>query len=101
MESIGSKLINELWSCDIVNIVDLKLLVNLELSFDRFLMVGVSKLEVVLGAVIWDVLDEADFCAVDAIFHEVEVVDSPSWLIGWELCLESSEVCFTLLFTLS
>lgn len=101
MESIGSKLINELCSCDIVNIVDLKLLVDLELSFDDFLMVGVGKLEFIDGAIVWNELHEADFCTVDAILHEVEIVNSPSWLVGWELRLESSEVCFTLFFTFS
>ena len=73
----------------------------MELRFDGLLMVGVGKLELVFGAVIWNVLNEADLCAVDAIFHEVEIVDSPSWLIGWDLGLESSEVSFALLFTFS
>ena len=101
MESIGSKLINELCSCDIVNIVDLKLLVNLELSFDDFFMVGVSKLEFIDGAIVWNVLHETDLSTVDAILHEVEIVNSPSWLVVWELRLEGSEVCFTLFFTFS
>ena len=64
-------------------------------------MVGVGKLEFIDGAIIWDELDEADFGTVYAILHEVEIVNSPSWLVGWEFFLEGSEVSFTLFFTFS
>jgi hypothetical protein len=101
LESIGSKLINELCSCDIGKIVDLHLLVHLNLSFDDFFMVGISKLELILAAIVWNIHHEADFCTVDTILHEVEIVNSPSWLVIWELRFESSEVCFTLFFTFS
>ena len=101
MESIGSKLINELGSGDVGFVVDLKFLVNLELCFHCLLMVGISEFQLVLSAVIWHVLDEADFAVVDATLHEIEIVDSPSWLGIWEFCGKRREVGLALLLALS
>ena len=92
LESIGSKLLNELCSGDVRLVVDLDFLVHLELCFHCLLVVGISELQLVNGAVIWHVLDKADFVIVHATFHEIEVIDSPSWLIVWELLSKSIEV---------
>ena len=64
-------------------------------------MVGISEFQLVLGAVIWDVLDKADFAVVDAILHEIEIVDSPSWLVFWELGGKGREVGLTASIILS
>ena len=73
----------------------------LDLGFDDFLMISIRKLELVFGAVIWHVLDEADFAVVDATLHEIEIVDSPSWLVVWEFCGKQLEVGLTVLIVLS
>ena len=64
-------------------------------------MVGISEFQLVLSAVIWHVLDEADFAVVDATLQEIEIVDSPSWLGIWEFCGKRREVSLALLFALS
>ena len=64
-------------------------------------MVGISEFQLVLSAVIWDVLDKADFAVVDAILHEIEIVDSPSWLVFWELGGKGRKVGLTVSFILS
>ena len=55
----------------------------LDLGFDDFLMIGIRKLELVFGAVIWHVLDEDDLIVIDSALHEVEIVDGPPWLVTW------------------
>ena len=59
-------------------------------------MLGIGKLERILGAVIWDVLDEAGFGVVDTVLHELEIVHCPSWQIGWHGGLEFLEFLFVI-----
>ena len=95
LRSQCSELINEFGSCKIGFVIDLQFLVDLELGFDDFLMIGISKLELVSRAVVWNVVDKAYLIVVHSAFLEVKIVDSPSRLIRWHLIDESLEIGFT------
>ena len=92
--SSDSEFVDELCSAEIALIVDLKFLVHLQFPLDGVLVVGISELESIGGARVWNVLYEDDLIVVDIIFHEVEVIDSPSWFVLWHLFDESLEIIF-------
>lgn len=58
LRSHVSELIDEFCSGNIGMIIDLQFLVDLNFGFDNLLVVGIGKLELVLGTVIWNILDE-------------------------------------------
>ena len=101
MRSQCSELINELGSCEIVYVIDLQFFVDLELGLDEFLVISVSKLELVLGAVVWNVIHKANFIVVDPAFLEVKIVHGPSGLITGHFCFECCEIGVTLLVSCS
>ena len=89
MRSQCSELLNEFGSCKIGFVIDLQFLVDLELGFDDLLMIGISKLELVPRAVVWNVVDKDYLIVVHSAFLEVKIEDSPSGLIRWHLFDES------------
>ena len=92
MRSHASEFIDELCSSDVTLVVDLQFLVDLDLCLNGLLVVGIGKLELVLGAIIWDVIDEDNFVVVHASLLEIEIVDTPSRLISGEVVSEAFKV---------
>ena len=99
LRSQSSELFDELLSCNVCDIIDLNLLVDLNLGLDEFLMVGIRELELVGGAIVWNVVDKAYLIAIHSTLLEVQIIESPSWLIRRHILFEILE--FSITFFLS
>ena len=87
-EFSGSELVgDDLISVEVSMIINLEFLVDLQLTLDVFLSVGVGELGCHLGAIIGHILDEEYLAVIHTILLELEVIDNPSWGVCWALLL--------------